>query len=188
VHPPIRPKGGNDAPDAGDAILQACRSFCATQRAKLLCHVTEFNAIPETRPRGGIAIKLPFDPAAEWGERNRYDLAGTIDGRRVRGKLTLREDAYYLELGAAWCDRRDFAPGGAVLVSLAPEGPQVAAMADDLAAAFNAEPGARRFFESLPTFYRKNFMRWIDSAKRPETRARRIAETIATLKAGKRER
>jgi uncharacterized protein YdeI (YjbR/CyaY-like superfamily) len=31
-------------------------------------------------------------------------------------------------------------------------------------------------------------MRWIDQAKRPETRARRITETIATLNAGKRER
>jgi uncharacterized protein YdeI (YjbR/CyaY-like superfamily) len=61
-------------------------------------------------------------------------------------------------------------------------------MAADLAAAFDAEPAARRFFESLPTFYRKNFMRWIDQAKRPDTRARRIAETIATLNAGKRER
>ena len=50
------------------------------------------------------------------------------------------------------------------------------------------EPAARRLFESLPTFYRKNFLRWIESAKRPETRARRIAETVATLKAGKRER
>jgi uncharacterized protein YdeI (YjbR/CyaY-like superfamily) len=31
-------------------------------------------------------------------------------------------------------------------------------------------------------------MRWIDQAKRPETRANRVAETVATLKAGKRER
>ena len=49
-------------------------------------------------------------------------------------------------------------------------------------------PAAGRFFESLPTIYRKNFMRWIDGAKRPETRAKRIAETVATLKSGKRER
>jgi uncharacterized protein YdeI (YjbR/CyaY-like superfamily) len=46
---------------------------------------------------------------------------------------------------------------------------------------------ARRFFESLPTFYRKNFMRWIDAAKPPETRANHIAEVIVTLKAHERE-
>jgi uncharacterized protein YdeI (YjbR/CyaY-like superfamily) len=61
-------------------------------------------------------------------------------------------------------------------------------MAPDIAAALHAEPAGRRFFESLPTFYRKNFVRWIDGAKRPETRAKRIAETVATLKSGKTER
>lgn len=150
--------------------------------------MTEFTATPETLPRERLAIKLPFDPAGEWGARDRYDVAGTVAGYRFRGPLTRRSDAFYLELRPAWCRGHDVAAGRAVRVSLAPEGPQVAAMADDLAAAFAAEPAARRFFESLPTFYRKNFMRWIDQAKRPETRARRIAETIATLNTGKRER
>ena len=151
--------------------------------------MTSFQAIVEPRPRGGIAIRIPFEPATEWGDRDRYDLSGTIDGHRFRGKLTPRDDAYYLELGPSWCDRRaHFADGQSVAVSLAPEGPQVATVAADIAAALEAEPAARRLFESLPTFYRKNFMRWIDDARRPETRARRIAETVATLKAGKRER
>jgi uncharacterized protein YdeI (YjbR/CyaY-like superfamily) len=67
-------------------------------------------------------------------------------------------------------------------------GPQVASLAGDIAAALEAEPDARRFFESLATFYRKGYIRWIEQAKRPETRDRRIAETVAALKAGKRER
>ena len=64
----------------------------------------------------------------------------------------------------------------------------MASLAPDLLAALEGEPEARRFFESLATFYRKNFIRWIEQAKRPKTRANRIAETIATLQAGKRER
>jgi uncharacterized protein YdeI (YjbR/CyaY-like superfamily) len=64
----------------------------------------------------------------------------------------------------------------------------VGPLAEDIAAALAAEPDARRFFESLATFYRKNFMRWIEGARRPETRAKRIAETVATLTSGKRER
>ena len=63
-----------------------------------------------------------------------------------------------------------------------------AAQAEDIAAALDADLEARRFFESLATFYRKNFIRWIECAKRPETRAKRIAEPVATLKSGKRER
>ncbi len=61
-------------------------------------------------------------------------------------------------------------------------------MADDLADALRAEPVAQRFFESLATFYRKGFVDWVESAKRPDTRAKRIAETVAALKQGRRER
>ena len=148
----------------------------------------EFTAIVESRARGGRAIKLPFDPAAEWGARERFDVTGTINGEKFRSKLTLRAGAHYIEVGQLWCRDGSVVPGAQVTVAVGPEGPQVAAMADDLAAAFAANPDAAHFFESLATFYRKNFMRWIDGAKRPETRAKRIAETVATLQAGKRER
>ena len=147
-----------------------------------------FTAMIEPRPRGGLAVKLPFDPAAEWGDRDRYDVTGAIAGRKVRGKLTLRATEHYLELGPAWCRDASVAAGAHAHVSLTLEGPQLGSVGADFAAALDTEPAARRFFESLPTFYRKNFMRWIDSAKRPETRAKHIAEVIDTLKAHKRER
>jgi hypothetical protein len=124
----------------------------------------------------------------EWGDRERYDVTGTVNGCKVRGKLISRDGGHYLELGPAWCRDNTVSPGVQVAVRLEAEGPQVASMSPDLAAALDAAPDARRFFESLPTFYRKNFMRWIDAAKRPETRAKRIAEMVETLKAGKRER
>jgi len=150
--------------------------------------VKEFSVVVEGRPRGGFAIKLPFDPAAEWGARERYDVTGTINGQKIRAKLLSRAGVYYFELGPSWCRAVTIEPGAQVTVAIGPEGPQVAAMAEDIASALAANPDARHFFESLATFYRKNFMRWIEDAKRPETRARRIAETVATLKAGKRER
>jgi hypothetical protein len=150
--------------------------------------VRRFRATVEGRKGGGLAIKLPFDAAAEWGQRDRFDLTGSVAGYRIRGKLIERSDGQYLEPGPAWRRDNPVVPGTLAEVSLAPEGPQVSAMAADIAAALDGEPRARRFFEGLPTFYRKNFMRWIEQAKRPDTRAQRIAETVATLKAGKRQR
>lgn len=147
-----------------------------------------FTATLQPRRGGGVAVQLPFDPAEVWGDKDRYDVTGSIGGFKVRGKLSTIEGQYYLELGPAWCRDPSVAQGARVSVSLSPEGPQVDSMAPDLAEAFEREPEAKRFFESLATFYRKNFMRWIEQAKRPETRAKRIADTIATLKAGKRER
>jgi len=47
--------------------------------------------------------------------------------------------------------------------------------------AFSREPEALRFFNSLAPTYRKYFILWISSAKREETRQKRIAESISLL-------
>ena len=71
---------------------------------------------------------------------------------------------------------------------LSPEGPQADTLAPDILAALENEPEARAFFESLATFYRNGYVRWIASAKRTETRSARIAEMLSLLKAGKKQR
>jgi hypothetical protein len=148
-----------------------------------------FTATIEPRARGGgIAIRLPFDPSAEWGDKERHDVNGTVAGHKIRGRLVARDGAHFLEAGPAWCRDEHVAAGAQVTVQLAPEGPQLESLGPDFTAALEADSEARRFWGSLPTFYRKNFVRWVEDAKRPETRARRIAETVATLKAGQRER
>jgi len=44
---------------------------------------------------------------------------------------------------------------------------------------------AKMFFEQLAPTYRKQFVGWISVAKRPETRDRRVSESIALLEQGK---
>jgi len=135
-----------------------------------------------------VFLLLPFDPNQRWGEKERHNVHGTINGVRIRGPLAVDGDAYYLALGPAWRRDSGIDAGMTVTVQLEAEGPQVAAMAEDLTDAFTAAPAALTFFHALPTFYQKNYMRWVESAKRPETRTKRIAEMIELLKAGKRER
>ncbi|HZG89304.1 MAG TPA: YdeI/OmpD-associated family protein [Pseudonocardia sp.] len=48
---------------------------------------------------------------------------------------------------------------------------------DDLAAALDAHPGARENWEAFPPSARRALLEWIVQARRPDTRARRIAET-----------
>jgi len=148
----------------------------------------EFTAVAETRKGHGIAISLPFDPASTWGDRDRYYLAGTIEQYRMRGVVEAADSGQAtLELGPSWCRDPRVGPGSTLRVSLWPEGPQIESVADDLADALRSDAGARRFFESLATFYRNGFVTWVESAKRPETRAKRIAATLAALQAGRRE-
>ena len=147
-----------------------------------------FTATPAARPRGGIAIELPFDPSATWGVKDVHHVTGTVSGCTVRGALTRRDNVHCLELGPAWCRDAPFALDAPLQVTLFPEGPQFDTLAGDFAAALGAEPAARRFFESLATFYRNGYVSWIEDAKRAETRARRIVETVEALKAGKKQR
>jgi uncharacterized protein YdeI (YjbR/CyaY-like superfamily) len=51
--------------------------------------------------------------------------------------------------------------------------------------ALQRSPTAWRNFESLAPSYRRNYIGWIDSAKRQETKMRRLQEAIQLLAAGK---
>lgn len=133
-------------------------------------------------------IPLPFDPNAVWGTKQRHHITGTINGCQVRGPLETDGSHYVLRLGAAWRRDNSVEAGAEVEVVLSPEGPQNDTLSADIAAALYAEPQAKAFFEALATFYRKGYIRWIEGAKRPETRAARIAEMVQLLKAGKKQR
>jgi uncharacterized protein YdeI (YjbR/CyaY-like superfamily) len=49
---------------------------------------------------------------------------------------------------------------------------------DDLRTALDASPAARRFWNAFPRSTKRAILEWIAAAKRPETRARRIEETV----------
>jgi uncharacterized protein YdeI (YjbR/CyaY-like superfamily) len=54
-----------------------------------------------------------------------------------------------------------------------------------IAKALKANPKAWKFFQELAPGYRRHFVVWIHIAKRPETREKRIRESIELLAAGK---
>ena len=135
-----------------------------------------------------VFIPLSFNPNEVWGVKTRHYIRGSVNGHKVRGSLGSDGTQYFLPLGAAW--RRDcgLEAGANVEVELSPEGPQSEYLSPDITAAMDAEPQAKAFFESLATFYRNTYIKWIESAKRPETRTARIHEMIQLLKAGKKQK
>jgi len=57
---------------------------------------------------------------------------------------------------------------------------------DDLAVAFDRLPGARARWEAFPRSARRAILEWIAQARRPDTRARRVAETADAAARGER--
>jgi hypothetical protein len=133
-------------------------------------------------------IPIPFNPNEARGVKQRHHITGTVNGCKIRGSLGSDGKQYFLPLGAAWRRDNGVEAGAKVTVVLSAEGPQSELLARDVAAALQAEPAAKAFFESLATFYRNTYIKWIESAKRPETRAARITEMMKLLKTGKKQK
>jgi uncharacterized protein YdeI (YjbR/CyaY-like superfamily) len=57
---------------------------------------------------------------------------------------------------------------------------------DDLSTALDANDAARASFEAFPPGARREYLEWITSAKRPETRAGRIARAVEWIAEGRR--
>ena len=78
------------------------------------------------------------------------------------------------------------APGNTVRVVLRRDtAPRTVDVPKDPRAALSNVPAAKAIFERLPWSHNRAYVEWIDDAKRAEARARRVGETIARLKAGR---
>jgi hypothetical protein len=133
-------------------------------------------------------IPVPFNPNEVWGVKQRHHITGTVNGYGVRGSLGSDGTRFFLPVGEAWRRGCGLEAGATVDVLLFPEGPQSQSVSPDVASALDTEPQAKAFFESLATFYRNTYIKWIEGAKRPETRSARIREMVELLKAGKKQK
>ena len=105
---------------------------------------------------------------------------GSVWTRINKGRIGRLEEAGLME------------PAGAAAVAAARESGMWTLMdpvedlvvPDDLAAAFAARPGSREHWESFSPSSRKMILTWIVLAKRPETRAVRVATTAARAERG----
>ncbi len=58
-------------------------------------------------------------------------------------------------------------------------------MPGEFAEALAGNKSAKEYFKKLAATYRRHYLGWIAAAKRPETKKRRIDESIALLEKGK---
>jgi hypothetical protein len=151
--------------------------------------VQRFGAQVAAGPRDSGVIAVPFDPDEVWGGKAEHPVRGTVNDRRVRGRITPAGGGWVFILTPIWLRDAGLTAGQEVQAELEPEGPQRADLAGDIAAALAANPAAAAFFDTLAQFYRRAYLRWIDATtRRPDLRAARIAEVVDLLAAGVKER
>lgn len=112
--------------------------------------------------------------------RARVMLAITYQGRTFRTSVSVYRGEWMMVVNKEMRDG-GLAPGGTYRVDIAVDADErVVEVPDDFATAMKAA-GVRTAFDALSYTHRKEHVRAITEAKKPETRARRIENAIAKL-------
>ena len=138
----------------------------------------------ELEPFGpGAAIALPFDPKAEWG-KVRAPVRGTIDGHPFTTTVSRYGGVDYLGFRREVREAAGVAIGDRVTIEVELDtSERVVSVPKDLAQAL-AAGGVRETFDGLSYTHRKEYVDWIEEAKREETRVKRVARAVEMLKEG----
>ncbi|HEY6447714.1 MAG TPA: YdeI/OmpD-associated family protein [Acidobacteriaceae bacterium] len=134
---------------------------------------------------GGAGVLFPFDVKKEFGTEGKVPVQATFDGVPYSGSL-IRYGAPEHMLGLLKSIREQIGkgPGDTVSVELwRDEAERNVSVPPELAKMLKKERLSETF-DALSYTHRKEYCRWITEAKKEETRARRLAQSVEMLRAG----
>jgi hypothetical protein len=148
-----------------------------------------FTAVILDAGGGGAFVEVPFDVEAAFGSK-KPRVKAVIEGVPYRGLLTrMGGERHILIILKSIREQVGRSFGDEVKITVeADTEPRVVEVPADLKRAFKAEKEAKSFFDKLSYTHQREYVNWINEAKKPETRQARILKTIGMLKKGKKER
>ena len=136
---------------------------------------------------GGAFVEIPFDVEEAFGSK-RPKVKALIEGVPYRGTLVRMGSEHHMLLilkGIREQIGKTFGDEVRIIVEADTE-PRTVEVPPDLMKEFRKNKDAKAIFDKLAYTHRKEYIRWIEEAKRPETRATRVVKTIEMLKKGQR--
>ncbi|MCC7477254.1 DUF1905 domain-containing protein [bacterium] len=139
-----------------------------------------------TRGAAGLSLKLPASVSRVFPPAGLPQVEGTINGQPFRAALDPDPaGGHLLRVNKAMAAGAKAAAGDVVeLAMLGPEPEPVAPL--DLAEALSASASAQAFWQELTAECRRDYIRWVEMAKKAETRERRVLRSVEQLEEGKR--
>lgn len=139
-------------------------------------------------PRGpAAAVVLDGEHIAAVGEgAKRFPVVATVNGYTWRTTVTRMRGEFLLGLNSAVREEAGVEAGDTVEVKLELDTmPRKVEVPHALADALAEDSEARAAFDRLAHTHRKEYARWIDEARRDETRRRRVTQALEMLRQGK---
>jgi hypothetical protein len=134
-------------------------------------------------PGSWTYIVIPVDIETLYNVKGRVNIKGWLNKVPFRGTLLPRGNGeHYFVINYNLRMQIGAETGSEVTVSLTfdPDIREVD-LPSDFAQALDNNQQARAFYDTLTFSHKKEFINWFDSAKKPETRTRRIAKAITML-------
>jgi len=134
---------------------------------------------------GWTYIEIPADIAQQMkpGNKKSFRVRGLLDAFPVSGMalMPMGEGNFIMALKAEVRKGIRKNAGAILQVKLEEDTDYKVEMPAELQECFDFEPEAFEFFNSLAKSHREYFIKWIDSAKTNETRAKRIVNTVNAM-------
>jgi bacteriocin resistance YdeI/OmpD-like protein/uncharacterized protein DUF1905 len=148
-----------------------------------------FRTTVELGGKTATGLHVPDDIVSALGGGRRPAVRVTIADYTYRTTVASMGGRYLVPLSAEHRAAAGVAAGDEVDVTIEADAEaRDVAVPDDLSAALADDDAARRFFDSLAYTHRKEWVRWIEDAKRAETRERRLEATLDALRSARRSR
>jgi len=146
-----------------------------------------FTGVIQNAGGGGAFVEVPFDVEEAFGSK-RPKVKAMIEGVPYRGLLVRMGGEHHMLIilkGIREQIGKTF--GDEIKVNIEPDTePRVIEISIDLMKELKKDKEAKAFFDKLSYTHQKEYVRWIEEAKKEETRQNRIMKTIELLKKGKR--
>lgn len=145
-----------------------------------------FTATLEPVPHGGMFVVVPNEVAQKAGLAYGARVRGTVNGVKYRSSLMKYSGVFHLGIHKATLEKAEVGRGDSVelTIELDDEPLPTDAVPDDLASALAKHAKAAASWGKLAPAVRRGYVKSVLDAKQAETRARRIAKIVETLRAG----
>lgn len=146
----------------------------------------KFRTTIELGGKTATGFRVPDEVVAGLGAGKRPAVHVTINGHTYRSAVAPYTGVFMLPLSAENREGAGVAAGDEVEVELELDTePREVTVPPDFAEALHADVAAREFFNGLSYSNRRRIVLGIEDAKTAETRQRRIAKAIASLRQGR---
>ena len=142
-----------------------------------------FQAVVRREDRGGHLVEVPLDVPAVFGQA-RAPVRVTVNGHTIRTRVAKYGGKYYVGFNREVREAAGIHDGDTLTLELErDDAPREVEVPADFAKALE-DGGVREDFDALSFTHRKEYVRWIEEAKRDATRQRRLEQAVIMLGEG----